>query len=69
LSVDVQEGHIVVRVADDGCGLPAVEQMDPGHLGLVGMRERAALLSGVLELTSAPGKGTTVTLRIPMTSN
>ena len=36
-------------------------------LGLAGMRERAELLGGNLELTSAPGRGTTVRLAVPFT--
>jgi two-component system, chemotaxis family, CheB/CheR fusion protein len=35
-------------------------------LGLVGMRERANLLGGNLEVESAPGKGTTIIVRVPM---
>jgi len=37
-------------------------------LGLVGMRERALLLGGALELRGVPGKGTTVTVRLPQTA-
>lgn len=35
------------------------------HLGLLGMRERAALIGAELEVASVPGEGTTVTLRVP----
>ncbi|HEX2489395.1 MAG TPA: ATP-binding protein, partial [Blastocatellia bacterium] len=35
------------------------------HYGLVGMRERAEKLGGQLSLTSSPGKGTRVLLRVP----
>jgi signal transduction histidine kinase len=34
-----------------------------GHYGLTGMRERAATLGGTLEITSGPGRGTTVRVR------
>jgi signal transduction histidine kinase len=37
-------------------------------LGLVGMRERTALMGGTLEIESRPGEGTTVYVRIPVTS-
>jgi signal transduction histidine kinase len=35
------------------------------HLGLLGMRERLAMVGGRLEIESSPGKGTTVTANIP----
>lgn len=58
-------GHgVVLVVDDDGRGFePGAES--GGGVGIVGMRERAALLGGVLEIESAPGRGTSVTLRVP----
>ena len=57
---------VVLVVEDDGVGFDAVakEAGDCG-LGLVGMRERAALIGGVLEIESACGRGTTVFVRVP----
>jgi signal transduction histidine kinase len=37
-----------------------------GGLGLVGMRERASLARGELEIESAPGRGTTIYVRVPI---
>jgi two-component system sensor histidine kinase UhpB len=55
-----------LRVRDDGGGFePGVAQADSGGLGLVGMAERARLVGGELDVRSAPGGGTTVTLRVP----
>jgi len=57
---------LVLIVEDDGIGL--TEELPPGQdrgLGLVGMRERAALVGGVLEIESVPGGGTTIFARIP----
>jgi len=52
----------VVRIADDGSGFdPACPATG---LGLTGMRERAALAAGSLAVDSAPGRGTTVELRL-----
>jgi PAS domain S-box-containing protein len=53
-----------VEIRDDGLGFDAGADF-PGHLGLRSMRERAARLGGTLEVSSAPGSGTTVRARIP----
>ena len=56
---------------DDGKGFdPSMAQRagtetHGGGLGLVGMAERARLVGGELDVRSAPGGGTTVTLRVP----
>jgi signal transduction histidine kinase len=57
-------GHLVLRICDDGRGFRP-DSIFPGHLGLRSMRERAAVVGGVLDISSAPGKGTRVTLRVP----
>jgi two-component system sensor histidine kinase UhpB len=60
-----------LRVRDDGGGFdPSVvartsSEGPGGGLGLVGMAERARLVGGELDVRSAPGGGTTVTLRVP----
>ena len=57
-----------LSVRDDGPGLqgPKAEAAaDGGHWGIVGMRERARRVGGTLEISSAPGRGTTVSLSIP----
>lgn len=53
-----------LRVADDGAGFDPVAARR-GGLGLEGMAERAKLVGGELDLRSAPGAGTEVTLRLP----
>lgn len=56
--------HLLLKVSDDGCGLTRIEHVvRPGHLGLVGMRERALAIGAALEINSTPEAGTTVTLR------
>jgi signal transduction histidine kinase len=59
----------VLRVHDDGKGFPLQSQSQATSLGLVGMRERAYALGGTFEMESAPGHGTTVTVRIPCSRN
>lgn len=70
LKLSRDESSVTLDVRDDGVGFdpdqlgdPAVDQ---GHYGLVGMRERARLLGGQLTIASAPGKGTRLTVRVPL---
>jgi signal transduction histidine kinase/ligand-binding sensor domain-containing protein len=64
LSVQLEYGpqQIALDVNDDGRGF-VVDEAPPGHFGLTGMRERAAMIGGTLEVISEPGAGTTVRLR------
>jgi signal transduction histidine kinase len=57
---------LVLVIEDDGKGFSTKNKrlMNKG-LGLTGMRERAALIGGTLEIESAPGKGTALYVRIP----
>jgi len=58
---------VVVTVRDDGRGLAAGAPAGAGGRGLVGMAERAAMWSGSVKVTSAPGRGTTVEAVLPYT--
>jgi two-component system, chemotaxis family, sensor kinase Cph1 len=60
-------GHALdIIVQDNGVGFdPAGGGTPARNMGLRGMRERAALMRGTLEVRSVPGSGTTVRLRIP----
>lgn len=63
-----QQDWLVLLIRDNGRGF---DQADPSlskSLGLLGMRERAAILGGRVNISSAPGKGTTVTAWIPLRS-
>jgi signal transduction histidine kinase len=62
-------GLLSVEVEDDGCGFELNEKGAPARtvgLGILGMRERAAMLGGELSIQSSPGRGTRVTLRLPL---
>jgi signal transduction histidine kinase len=57
-----------LMIHDDGKGIDAAtmqRQQRTGHFGLPGMRERAAIVKGQLEVRSAPGAGTAIELRVP----
>ena len=56
-------GRTLLRVRDDGRGFARVPRVNGRpHLGLSGMRERALLVGGRLQVFSAPGEGTTIEL-------
>ncbi len=60
-------GSVEITVRDDGVGFElGAAGSQAGHYGLVGMRERARLAGGALEVASAPGQGTVVRLRLPI---
>lgn len=61
-----EETNVVMEVTDDGKGLPAEAIHDTHTLGLLGIRERAAACHGSVEFISAPDKGTTVKVVMPI---
>jgi signal transduction histidine kinase len=64
---------ITLAVKDDGRGFDVARTLETaaaaGHLGVVGMRERARAHGGTLQIISHPGIGTTVTVDIPFATN
>jgi len=66
VTLTAQDVALEVAVRDDGVGFD-VERVRTG-LGLMGMRERAELAGGRLEIESAPGAGTTLRARFPLPS-
>jgi two-component system sensor histidine kinase UhpB len=61
LSLTRQDAGVVLEVRDDGRGFAPLTEGS----GLLGMRERAALVAAELTVTSRPRRGTTVRLRVP----
>jgi len=58
---------LMLTIEDKGVGFRVNEAPGKtGHYGLLGMRERAATIDGTLEVGSEPGRGTKVTLRVPI---
>jgi len=61
-----KDGGTLVRVSDDGVGLPDPAPDDPyRHFGLLEMRERAEIAGGWWSVTSTPGGGTTIQFWLP----
>lgn len=66
---EFRKDQVVLIVEDNGVGFDPEANMAIGSnkgLGLIGMRERAALVGGSLEIESSPGKGTTIFVKIPV---
>jgi PAS domain S-box-containing protein len=62
-----EEENILLVVADDGIGFHESGFSNAlGSLGLLGMKERAQFCGGDVQISSIPGKGTTVTVRVPV---
>ena len=62
----VQDRTLSLTIADNGLGFNSLVLSDSEGLGVAGMRERAALVNGSLEVYSQPEKGTRVNFKVPM---
>ena len=63
-----RDNQVVLIVEDDGVGfnLKGIEGDRQKGMGLIGMRERAMLAGGTLEIESRPREGTTIFVRVPV---
>jgi signal transduction histidine kinase len=58
---------LTLTIRDNGRGITKAELSSVESIGLLGMTERARLLGGVVRITGGPGRGTTVTVTVPVT--
>jgi PAS domain S-box-containing protein len=67
--IEKREGDIVLIIEDDGAGFSPEEKKSKAEsasgLGLISMRERAAIAGGNVEIETSPGVGTTIFVRVP----
>jgi len=66
ISMEISTHWLCLQIADNGRGITSEEIANPLSLGILGMRERARLLGGVIDISGAQGQGTTVTVKIPI---
>jgi signal transduction histidine kinase len=69
VALEPDDDRICCSIADDGIGFASERPVRPSgqhHWGLASMSDRAALVGGEIEVRSAPGEGTRVTVRIPL---
>jgi PAS domain S-box-containing protein len=60
--------ELVLTVQDNGIGFPLSQARNDDSFGLIGIRERAYLLGGSLEIANPPGGGARLTVRLPLAS-
>ena len=66
VQVRVTPVELVLAVDDDGRGIEEAEASSPRSLGLLGMRERALLWNGTVQVRARPQGGTAVTVQLPL---
>lgn len=66
--IEQDEKAVVLTIRDNGKGITENEATGAQSLGLLGMRERAHLIGGEFNITGSAGKGTVVTVRVPLSA-
>ncbi|MBA7582248.1 Sensor histidine kinase LiaS [subsurface metagenome] len=70
LRLQFQADKLLVEVRDNGRGFDLPRTLDSaisvGHMGLLGMRQRAGALGGDIKIKTGEEAGTTITLRLPI---
>ena len=70
VSLGIDQEWLKITISDQGVGFNTdALQRATEHLGLAGMRERVASVNGLLEIISAPGRGTQIVARLPLTGD
>ncbi|HMH22843.1 MAG TPA: PAS domain S-box protein [Puia sp.] len=65
-SLDLVEGQLILKIADDGSGFDTQTVENKGTFGLIGIKERTLMMGGAYTISSSPDKGTMVTISIPV---
>lgn len=66
VSIERTPAAVVLEVVDDGAGFSLDAPRKTSSLGLMGLRERAKLLQGTVEIDTAPGRGARIRVSIPV---
>jgi signal transduction histidine kinase len=67
IRLSIRDAHLELTFEDNGIGFDRTSAAQPfGHFGLVGMHERADEIGADLTIDSLPGRGTTVSVRVPL---
>jgi len=66
VSLKEKDGHIALRVRDNGKGITKEQLSSNTSFGIMGIRERIHQFHGKVRISSSPGKSTTVVVRMPL---
>jgi PAS domain S-box-containing protein len=66
VTLQAKDGLLTLTVADNGRGFDATKLTEEEGLGIAGMKERAGLVGGKLEVESVAGQGTSVYFKVPL---
>jgi signal transduction histidine kinase len=66
VTIEQHNAELMLTVHDNGRGFSPESAVSSRAFGLLGMRERALLLGGSIDVSSVPRRGTTVSLRVPL---
>jgi PAS domain S-box-containing protein len=66
VSLEQTENQLILSIKDDGVGFDREKTASVRTLGILGMRERTAMMGGNYAIISSPGKGTTVVVTVPL---
>jgi signal transduction histidine kinase len=66
ITISEKSGYFVLVVGDNGKGITQKEKSEQQSLGILGMRERAHLIGAEIHIKGLEGKGTVVTVRVPI---
>jgi PAS domain S-box-containing protein len=64
IEINKENGYFTLSISDNGKGITEREKSEQQSLGILGMRERAHLIAGEIDIKGVQGKGTLVTIRV-----
>jgi signal transduction histidine kinase len=65
-TLEIRDNKLLLTIRDNGRGFVVEEITNKKTLGLLGMKERSSLMGGTYEITSNPGRGTSILIIVPL---
>ena len=66
IKINIENGYFALSVSDNGRGITESEQSEQHSLGILGMRERAHLIRGEIDINSVEEQGTVILVQVPI---